>query len=731
MNYSMNAQEDGVKLREEVHYKHFYPDLDVNDLVIFNKDQIRELRDDQNSDEVHYNNEELRNILKSWKQLIVNDSIRVEKLGPQIKNAEFKRCGIQISQLNANRKVNKQMTKYGYRSHTDHISESHKNSYSKKTDLLMRHRNELFGDISPYQANFKVEYDMDEQDDLFLRHLNSTLTSSKQKVTHEIFEIVVTVLENEAFHLEKKIPPRESPSANNNTHESHAAWKHHELYGSDDGTGYPLDQPCAVCGGIECDNSNAIVFCDGCDIAVHQECYGVVFIPEGQWLCRRCMISKNRKLECLFCPSTTGAFKQTDNGSWGHVLCGIWIPELYFGNLHYMEPIGGIENIPKSRWKLTCYICKQEVGACVQCSNKNCFAAYHTTCGKRAGLYMNFNGCTVQEAASKNFTPGAFLESCCHKHSPKDWGNCQEGIYKTREYFKNVNANNKTSDESSAGCRMSSAHKNTKNKWKTSRGTLIAPQAFVEILQKILSGFHVSNAEQISLDICKYWTMKRELKRGAPLVRKFSPSSLNTLSIEELGDRIAFSEVLLQDLNKLENIASSLVAKQQCNIAMTKNANIINQIAFHPVRYMLKNVVWSNVAKTISFKSYLQLESLSDRKVIPYIYTKLENDEYPSIQDFAKDVAENFTSIMNNENTSRSLVIMGSKLLNEFNRCLSKIDELDVQTSLHYDFDIDPKTQQVEEVAWKSRKYLESEGLEDVEDLSIKQERQLKGWLRD
>jgi NuA3 HAT complex component NTO1 len=133
----------------------------------------------------------------------------------------------------------------------------------------------------------RVEYDMDEQDDVWLTMYNQQRTAAGcEQITREFLEIAITKIEKEWHALEKKIPkPNPKPPQTHRPRSSSAAAVNGETH-----AGEEQDSKCAICDDGDCENTNAIVFCDGCDLAVHQECYGVPFIPEGQWLCRKCQL---------------------------------------------------------------------------------------------------------------------------------------------------------------------------------------------------------------------------------------------------------------------------------------------------------------------------------------------------------------------------------------------------------------------------------------------------------
>jgi NuA3 HAT complex component NTO1 len=145
----------------------------------------------------------------------------------------------------------------------------------------------------------RVEYDMDDQDDFWLKAYNEhRKASSTEGITPEMFEITITKIEKEWHTLEKRIPkPNPKPPQTHRPRSSSAAAVNGEPQ-----VGEEQDSKCVICDDGDCENTNAIVFCDGCDLAVHQECYGVPFIPEGQWLCRRCQLAgRGIPVSCSIC----------------------------------------------------------------------------------------------------------------------------------------------------------------------------------------------------------------------------------------------------------------------------------------------------------------------------------------------------------------------------------------------------------------------------------------------
>jgi len=153
------------------------------------------------------------------------------------------------------------------------------------------------------------------------------------------------------------------------------------------------DDFCAVCGDIYPYNNNEIIFCEGCNVAAHQACYGVSKVPEGDWHCDRC-IAKTTP-QCCMCGLKGGAMKQLLDKphDWIHVTC---IATLYECSPIELDskigPLGVLDKIDKRRFKLKCEICREKnrkeiAGPLIQCAAKKCTKAFHPICAQRKLVY--------------------------------------------------------------------------------------------------------------------------------------------------------------------------------------------------------------------------------------------------------------------------------------------------------------------------------------------------------
>lgn len=275
-----------------------------------------------------------------------------------------------------------------------------------------------------------------------------------------------------------------------------------------------------------------------CNLAVHQECYGVPYIPEGQWLCRRCIQSPSTPVQCILCPNhKTGAYKQTDRGEWVHVVCAIWIPEVHFANTVFLEPVIGVEHIDRARFKLMCFICRRRgVGACIQCDKQNCYTAFHVTCAQQAGLYMNIQeeyDTTPNTSTANHNTPAQLVDvkkcAYCDAHTPRD-----SLSPRTRaDLLKSGLAEHElTSDEAlkrAQKIRMKRTRKLLAEK-RNAPPVLSVPciptDRLEEIQRRVFAGSTQSGVDEFMRKLMDYWLFKRYARNGRPLLRRLQMSAI-------------------------------------------------------------------------------------------------------------------------------------------------------------------------------------------------------------
>lgn len=467
----------------------------------------------------------------------------------------------------------------------------------------------------------RVEYDMDEQDVAWLDDLNEQRTEEGIEVIKPaIFEITMTQIEKEYHALEKRIPkpqPRH-PQTQRPRSSSQAA-----VNGDPNPPGDEPDSKCSICDDGDCENANAIIFCDGCDLAVHQECYGVPFIPEGQWFCRKCKEIGRGTPTCIFCPNVDGAFKQTSTLRWSHLLCAIWIPEVTIANMTFMEPIADVDKVPKGRWKLNCYICNQKMGACIQCGNKNCYQAFHVTCARKAKLFLKMK---TQHQQGIDTTA---LKAFCDKHVPPDWRRIHDtdhAIIEAKRWYRHAMKDRRWADSQTAALELGAPRppdgglngdvlaedtiavtkrrrtQPAKLSWRLPSGAPVVPAVVFNTVEASLARFTIRKRKEFVEKACRYWTLKREARRGAALLKRlqlqlesFSSMEITRRNFAGMGAagrprlqrRIEFAEILQKDMAHLTGLCSQVREREELRLKELEVLRELVDTVYFPIHALL------------------------------------------------------------------------------------------------------------------------------------------------
>uniref|UniRef100_A0A2K5XQU0 Bromodomain and PHD finger containing 3 n=1 Tax=Mandrillus leucophaeus TaxID=9568 RepID=A0A2K5XQU0_MANLE len=513
----------------------------------------------------------------------------------------------------------------------------------------------------PEDLDAEVEYDMDEEDLAWLDMVNEKRrVDGHSLVSADTFELLVDRLEKESYL------------------ESRSSGAQQSLIDE--------DAFCCVCLDDECHNSNVILFCDICNLAVHQECYGVPYIPEGQWLCRCCLQSPSRPVDCVLCPNKGGAFKQTSDGHWAHVVCAIWIPEVCFANTVFLEPIEGIDNIPPARWKLTCYICKQKgLGAAIQCHKVNCYTAFHVTCAQRAGLFMKIEPMRETSLNGTIFT--VRKTAYCEAHSPPSTatarrkGDSPRSISETgdEEGLKEGDGEEEEEEEveeeeqeGQGGVsgplkgvpkknKMSLKQKIKKEPEEAGQDTsstlplVTVPQIPSYRLNKICSGLSFQRKNQFMQRLHNYWLLKRQARNGVPLIRRLHSHLQSQRNAEQreqdektsaVKEELKYWQKLRHDLERARLLIELIRKREKLKREQVKVQQAAMELELMPFNVLLRTTldllqekdpahIFAEPVNLSEVPDYL--EFISKPMDFSTMRRKLESHLYRTLEEFEED----------------------------------------------------------------------------------------------
>jgi NuA3 HAT complex component NTO1 len=235
----------------------------------------------------------------------------------------------------------------------------------------------------------------------------------------------------------------------------------------------------------------------------------------------------------------------------------------------------------------------------------------------------------MKSSQSSNSLDGTVLKAYCDRHTPSDWKreyDVDAAVSDAKAYYRHTMRHVRWPDSQAYALSIGSTHvmpsveeedddvpgsnkrkrgQSTKS-WRLPSGAPVVPQAVYHNVENALIKFNVRKRKEFVQEACKYWTLKREARRGAALLKRlqlqmeaFSSMEITRRNFAGMGAagrprlqrRIEFAERLEDDMEQIRVLCEMV---KQREAEKLKDVLILQQIVdsiYFPIPTLLEPIL--------------------------------------------------------------------------------------------------------------------------------------------
>ena len=225
------------------------------------------------------------------------------------------------------------------------------------------------------------------------------------------------------------------------------------------------------------------------------------------------------------------------------------------------------------------------------------------------------------------------LKAFCDRHVPPDWRrehDVDNAITEAKRYYRHTMRNRRWADSQTAALAIAAAQpekpldlpdelgqgddtivvasnkrkkaQSPKTGWRLPSGAPVVPAVVYNTVDNSLMRFTLRKRKEFLLEACRYWTLKREARKGAALLKRlqlqlesFSPMEITRRNFVGMGAagrarlvrRIDFSELLQRDMQRLQSVVQMVRQREQLKLTDTETLKEVMDTVYFPIMPLL------------------------------------------------------------------------------------------------------------------------------------------------